>query len=127
FIVPKRLAGDETNDVAIVGLNHKMGYRATPNCAVNFGEGRTQPRGAPGAIGYLLGAPGQGLSLMFQMMNEARINVGLSGAAMAGRAWLLARDYARDRVQGRPLADRKAARPVPIDSHPDVRRMLLQA
>lgn len=120
FIVPKLLPDGSRNDVTIAGLNHKMGYRGTPNCAVNFGE-------ADGAIGWLLGAPGQGLALMFRMMNEARINVGLSGAAMAARAWLLARDYARDRVQGRPLTDRKAPRPVPIAHHPDVRRMLLQA
>lgn len=132
FIVPKVLPGGlegagDRNDVTIAGLNHKMGYRGTPNCAVNFGEGRHRPAGAEGAVGWLLGEPGQGLPIMFQMMNEARINVGLSGAAMAARAHLLARDYARDRVQGRPLTDRKAARPVPIDRHPDVRRMLLRA
>ncbi len=120
FIVPRLMEDGSLNDIAIAGLNHKMGYRGTPNCAVNFGENG-------GATGYLLGQPGQGLTIMFQMMNEARINVGLSGAAMAGRAWLLARDYARERVQGRPLADKRAARPVPIDTHPDVRRMLLQA
>lgn len=120
FIVPRLMEDGRRNDVEIAGLNHKMGYRGTPNCAVNFGENG-------GAVGYLLGQPGHGLTIMFQMMNEARINVGLSGAAMAGRAWLLARDYARDRVQGRPLENKLAVRPVPIDTHPDVRRMLLQS
>ena len=118
FIVPRLLPDGRPNDVRVIGLNHKLGYRGIPNCAVNFGDG-------PGAVGELLGQPGQGLPIMFQMMNEARINVGLSGAAMAGRAFLLARDYARSRLQGRPLADRKALRPVPIIHHPDVRRMLL--
>lgn len=128
FIVPKTLPGhwnDCANDVAVIGLNHKMGYRGTPNCALNFGDGRVTPGGRAGAIGYLLGEPGQGLAIMFQMMNEARINVGLSGAAMSGRAYLLARDYARERVQGRTVADKKAERPAPIIRHPDIRRMLL--
>jgi alkylation response protein AidB-like acyl-CoA dehydrogenase len=127
FIVPKNLPTDEggANDITIIGLNHKMGYRGTPNCAINFGEGRHRPDGSIGAIGYLLGEPGQGLAIMFQMMNEARINVGLSGAALAYRGYLLSRDYARERLQGRPLADKKAPKPVPIVRHPDVRRMLL--
>ncbi|MFO0514523.1 MAG: acyl-CoA dehydrogenase [Rhodobacterales bacterium] len=118
FIVPAALPDGRPNDVTITGLNHKLGYRGIPNCAVAFGDG-------PGAVGELLGQPGQGLPIMFQMMNEARINVGLAGAALASRAYLLARDYARQRLQGRPLADKRAARPVPIIRHPDVRRMLL--
>ena len=118
FIVPRRLPDGTLNDIRIAGLNHKLGYRGTPNCAVNFGEDG-------GAVGELLGQPGQGLPIMFQMMNEARINVGLSGAALASRAHLLARAYARDRLQGRALTDKGAARPVPIIRHPDVRRMLL--
>lgn len=118
FIVPRRLSDGTLNDVQIAGLNHKLGYRGTPNCAVNFGE-------KGGAVAELLGQPGQGLSIMFQMMNEARINVGLSGAALAGRAALLSRRYARDRLQGRALSDKSAPRPVPIIRHPDVRRMLM--
>jgi len=128
FIVPKTLRGawnDQPNDVKVIGLNHKMGYRGTPNCAVNFGDGHSRAGGSTGAIGFRLGEPGQGLAIMFQMMNEARINVGLSGAALAYRGYLLSRDYARERLQGRPLADKKAARPVPILRHPDVRRMIL--
>ena len=85
FLVPNTLPDGSPNDITVIGLNHKLGYRGTPNCAVNFGDG-------PGAVGELLGQPGQGLPIMFQMMNEARINVGLSGAAMTGRAFLLARD-----------------------------------
>ena len=128
FIVPKLLpAGwdDRDNDITVIGLNHKMGYRGTPNCALNFGDGRTRPGGRAGAVGYLLGEPGQGLGIMFQMMNEARINVGLSGAAISSRAYLLARDYARERLQGRTFGDKKAPKPVPLIRHPDVRRMLL--
>jgi acyl-CoA dehydrogenase len=141
FIVPKylvQLAGEgaaaqvtvgERNDVVLAGLNHKMGYRGTTNCLLNFGEGRFRPEGAPGAIGYLVDAPGRGLAAMFHMMNEARIGVGL-GATMLGYAgYLHALDYARNRPQGRPLvsaAGKDARAPqVPIIEHADVRRMLL--
>lgn len=122
FIVPKRLpeeAGGGGNDVTVAGLNHKMGYRGTPNCLLSFGE-------TEGAIGWRVGAEGDGLRIMFQMMNEARINVGLSGAAMAYRGWELSRAYAAERVQGRPVDNKRLDRPVAILRHPDVRRMLLQ-
>lgn len=122
FIVPKLLpeeAGGGRNDVVVAGLNHKMGYRGTPNCLLNFGEAGT------GATGWLIGAPGDGLKIMFQMMNEARINVGLGAAALACRGHLLSRAYAAERRQGRPLDDRKARDPVPLNRHADVRRMLL--
>ncbi|MFS8036684.1 acyl-CoA dehydrogenase [Xanthobacter sp. AM11] len=131
FIVPKHLpdelpGNNRRNDVEVAGLNHKMGYRGTPNCMLNFGEGaRHRPLGEAGAIGYLIGAAGQGLPIMFQMMNEARINVGLGAAALAYRGYLLACAYAAERVQGRALEDKKAPRPVPILRHPDVKRMLL--
>lgn len=133
FVVPKFLvdeAGEPTgerNDVALAGLNHKMGYRGTVNTLLNFGEGRHPVRGAAGAIGYRVGGPGEGLKHMFHMMNEARINVGM-GAAMLGVAGYGASlDYARTRLQGRPLEGTGAApdKPVPIVTHPDVRRMLL--
>ena len=68
FIVPKNLPdtwAEQANDVTIIGLNHKMGYRGTPNCAVNFGEGRNRPGGAAGAVGYLLGEPGHGLPIIY--------------------------------------------------------------
>ncbi|WP_372893133.1 acyl-CoA dehydrogenase [Rhodosalinus sp.] len=131
FLVPKVLpdmapGGAGPNDLAIAGLNHKMGYRGISNCLLNLGEGtRHRPGGTPGAVGWLVGEPGQGLAIMFQMMNEARINVGLGAAALAWRGYLLSRDYAFERRQGRPLEDRRAPAPVPLVRHPDVRRMLL--
>ncbi|MCH7343915.1 acyl-CoA dehydrogenase [Pelomonas sp. CA6] len=134
FIVPKqmvdaqgRLTG-ERNDVALAGLNHKLGYRGTTNCLLNFGEGRFQPGGRAGAVGYRVGQPGEGLRCMFHMMNEARIGVGL-GAVMLGYAGYEASlDYARQRPQGRPMtaAGKDASQPQrPIIEHADVRRMLL--
>ncbi|HEY6134953.1 MAG TPA: acyl-CoA dehydrogenase family protein, partial [Rubrivivax sp.] len=143
FIVPKQLVDEkagltgERNDVALAGLNHKLGYRGTTNALLNFGEGRFPVRGATGggldgrgagAIGYLVGRPGDGLRCMFHMMNEARIGVGL-GAVMLGRAGYEASlDYARTRTQGRPVtsgAKDAALPPVPIIEHTDVKRMLL--
>ncbi len=134
FIVPKKLVDErgqltgERNDVALAGLNHKLGYRGTTNTLLNFGEGRYPVRGAPGAIGYLVGRPGEGLRCMFHMMNEARIGVGL-GAVMLGYAGYEASlDYAKQRPQGRSIRPegKDAAQPqVPIIRHADVRRMLL--
>ncbi len=134
FIVPKKLVDTdgaltgERNDVALAGLNHKLGYRGIPNTLLNFGEGKYPVRGAAGAIGYLVGKPGEGLRCMFHMMNEARIAVGL-GATMLGYAGYEASlDYARQRPQGRPMgpAGKDASQPqVPIIAHADVRRMLL--
>ncbi len=134
FIVPKKLVDadgrltGERNDVALAGLNHKLGYRGIPNTLLNFGEGKYPLRGAPGAVGYLVGKPGEGLKCMFHMMNEARIGVGL-GAAMLGYAGYEASlDYARGRPQGRPVGvgGKDARQPqVPIIRHADVKRMLL--
>ena len=144
FIVPKNLVNTdgqltgERNDVALAGLNHKLGYRGTTNTLLNYGEGKfpvrspggTDKNGA-GAIGYLVGKPGEGLKCMFHMMNEARISVGL-GATMLGFAGFIASlDYAKDRPQGRPMIqgtkpnkDPNQAQ-VPIIEHADVKRMLL--
>ncbi len=125
FIVPKyRVAADggigARNGVHIAGLNHKMGYRGTVNAALNFGEG------AP-AVAELIGAPGQGLACMFHMMNEARIGVGMGAAALGYAGYRYSLDYARQRPQGRPAANKNpASKPVPIIEHADVRRMLLQ-
>ena len=134
FIVPKRLV-DETgaltgqrNDVALAGLNHKLGYRGTTNALLNFGEGKFLVRGKAGAIGYLVGTPGQGLRCMFHMMNEARIGVGL-GAVMLGMAgYETSLAYAKQRMQGRPITGAgkdAAAPPVPLMAHADILRMLL--
>jgi butyryl-CoA dehydrogenase len=124
FIVPKRRVDErggpgETNNITLVGLNHKMGQRGTTNCLLNFGErGPTE--------GYLVGEPHQGLRYMFDMMNEARISVG-HGAVTSGLAgYLYSLDYASERRQGRLPGHKDAASAqVPIIQHPDVKRMLL--
>jgi butyryl-CoA dehydrogenase len=110
FIVPKkmvdaggRLTG-ERNDVALAGLNHKCGWRGTTNTLLNFGEGRFKPGGRAGAIGYLVGQPGQGLRCMFHMMNEARIGVGMAATMLGMAGYEVSLDYAKQRPQGRPLA-----------------------
>jgi butyryl-CoA dehydrogenase len=134
FIVPKKLVDvegrltGERNDVSLAGLNHKLGYRGTTNTLLNFGEGKYPVRGQPGAIGYLVGRPGDGLRCMFHMMNEARIGVGM-GAVMLGYAGYEASlEYARNRPQGRAIgpAGKDATQPqVRIVEHADVKRMLL--
>jgi alkylation response protein AidB-like acyl-CoA dehydrogenase len=126
FIVPKFLPDDRgRNDVVVAGLNHKMGFRGIPNCLLNLGEGRFTPGGHAGAIGYRVGEIGQGLPIMFQMMNEARIGVGLGAAMLAYRGYMLARHYAMERTQGRTTKSRVDTPPVPIIAHADVKRMLL--
>jgi len=117
FIVPKLLPDGSRSDITVAGLNHKMGYRGTANCLLNFGE-------SGGALGWIVGEPGQGLRQMFQMMNEARIGVGIGAAALGYRGYRLSVAYARERLQGRPDGSRDGA-PVPIAQHADVRRMLL--
>jgi butyryl-CoA dehydrogenase len=134
FIVPKKLVDTqgaltgERNDVALAGLNHKLGYRGIPNTLLNFGEGRYPVRGAAGAIGYLVGQPGEGLRCMFHMMNEARIAVGLGAACLGYAGYEASLDYARNRPQGRSTGpggkDPKQPQ-VPIIRHADVKRMLL--
>ncbi|MGY5330038.1 acyl-CoA dehydrogenase [Pseudomonas protegens] len=124
FIVPKFLVNDDgslgpRNDVLLAGLFHKMGWRGTTSTALNFGDNGQ-------CVGYLVGKPHHGLSYMFQMMNEARIGVGM-GAVMLGYAgYLYSLEYARQRPQGR-LPDSKdpSTAPVAIIQHADVRRMLL--
>ena len=133
FIVPRSLVGSdgnvgERNDVSLAGLNHKLGYRATVNCALNFGEGRFTPEGRAGAIGYLVGKPGEGLAGMFHMMNDARIGVGLGAVALGYAGYLHALDYARNRPQGRlpgPAGKDPSQPQEPLVAHADVRRMLL--
>ena len=138
FVVPKYLADGTRNDVALVGLNHKMGNRATTNTLLNFGDGThspttvpgavpTQPaRSAPGAVGYLVGEEHKGLSYMFHMMNEARIGVGFLATALGYAGYQASLEYARVRTQGRPIASKDpSSKPVPIIEHADVKRMLL--
>jgi alkylation response protein AidB-like acyl-CoA dehydrogenase len=121
FIVPKFLVKEDgslgaRNDVRTVSLEHKLGIHASPTCVLAYGDNG-------GAIGYLVGAENRGLECMFTMMNNARLNVGLQGVAIAERAYQQARDYARARVQGNPIGAKASA--LPIAYHPDVKRMLL--
>jgi butyryl-CoA dehydrogenase len=134
FIVPKKLVDTEgrltgeRNDVALAGLNHKCGWRGTTNTLLNFGEGRYRPGGQAGAVGYLVGRPGEGLRCMFHMMNEARIGVGLAATMLGLAGYEASLDYARQRPQGRPITGAgkdPAQPPVPIVEHADVKRMLL--
>jgi len=134
FIVPKHLVdvdGQLTgvrNDVALAGLNHKCGWRGTTNTLLNFGEGKFKPGGQAGAIGYLVGKPGEGLRCMFHMMNEARIGVGMAAAMLGMAGYEASLAYARQRPQGRPLQSggKDPNQPqVPIIEHADIKRMLL--
>ncbi|HMN80416.1 MAG TPA: acyl-CoA dehydrogenase [Burkholderiaceae bacterium] len=125
LVVPKLLP-EGRNDVVLAGLNHKMGYRGTTNCLLNFGEGKFRPGGRAGAVGWLVGERHQGLAYMFHMMNEARIGVGLGAVMLGYTAYLHALQYARTRPQGRRPRDKDPRAPqVPIVAHADVRRMLL--
>jgi butyryl-CoA dehydrogenase len=134
FIVPKRMVNaqgeltGERNDVALAGLNHKLGWRGTTNTLLNFGEGKFKPGGQAGAVGYLVGEPGQGLRCMFHMMNEARIGVGMAATMLGMAGYEASLAYARQRPQGRAITEggKDASRPqVPIIEHADVKRMLL--
>ena len=116
------------NDVALAGLNHKLGWRGTVNTLLNFGEGRFPVDGRPGAVGYLVGQPGEGLKCMFHMMNEARIAIGMAATMLGLAGYEASLDYARTRAQGRPVgsAGKDASQPpVRLIEHADIRRMLL--
>lgn len=123
FAVPRRRVEGEAlrdNDVETAGLVHKIGWRGIPSVILSFGE-------QGDCHGYLVGEPHKGIAYMFQMMNEARILVGLGGAATANVAYHEAVAYARVRAQGRPLTSRDPSQPqAPIIEHADVRRMLLR-
>ena len=134
FIVPKKIvdtSGEltgERNDVALAGLNHKCGWRGTTNALLNFGEGKFKPGGKAGAVGYLVGKPGDGLRCMFHMMNEARIGVGLAATMLGMAGYEASLDYAKQRAQGRPITTGGKAveqKPIPIIEHADIKRMLL--
>jgi alkylation response protein AidB-like acyl-CoA dehydrogenase len=127
FIVPKQLVDadgaltGQRNDIALAGLNHKLGWRGTTNTLLNFGE-------QGGAVGYLVGRTGEGLKCMFHMMNEARIGIGMAAAMLGMAGYEAALAYARQRPQGRPItgAGKDPTQPqVPIVRHADVKRMLL--
>ena len=124
FAVPRNRINDDgtvgtDNDVRLAGINHKMGWRGTVNCVLSFGEqGRCRAE--------LVGLPHHGLEYMFQMMNAARLGIGMNAVALGYAGYLHALAYARERPQGRPVAARNPkSPPVPILRHGDVRRMLL--
>ena len=124
FIVPKlRVNADGSlgahNNIALAGLNHKMGHRGTTNCLLNFGE-------AGACHGYLIGEAHQGLRYMFHMMNEARIGVGRGAVMSALAGYLYSLDYACNRPQGRHPHDKDPSSPqVMIIEHADVKRLML--
>ncbi|MBI4961772.1 MAG: acyl-CoA dehydrogenase [Desulfomonile tiedjei] len=122
FVVPKvRVLDDgspgEPNDVLCAGVEHKLGLHGSPTCVLNFGDNDN-------CIGYLCGEENKGLPHMFQMMNSARINIGVAGIGIASTAYQNALAYTKERIQGADVARRKSGE-VPIIDHPDVRRMLL--
>jgi len=123
FVVPKKRIAENgelvANDLNVAGIYHKLGYRGAPITQLSLGENND-------CRGYLVGEPHQGLPYMFQMMNEARIDVGIGAAAIASAAYHAALEYARERPQGRVLKAKDLALPqVPIIQHADVKRMLL--
>ena len=124
FLVPKNRVNDDGsigdfNNIALAGLNHKMGCRGATNCLLNFGE-------SGDSKGYLVGEPNQGLANMFHMMNEARISVGMSAVMTGLGGYLYSLDYARNRPQGRPLVNRNPEDPqIMISEHADIKRMLM--
>lgn len=123
FVVPKkRIENGEfvDNDVITAAVEKKLGIHASATCALNFGE-------KDNCIGYLLGQENQGMRIMFNMMNEARLAVGFQGLAQATAAYMHALRYAKERYQGPEISSMKdpTAPKVPIIEHPDVRRMLM--
>jgi butyryl-CoA dehydrogenase len=144
FIVPKKMVNEKAeltgvrNDVALAGLNHKCGWRGTTNTLLNFGEGKFRVQtdntasDGSGAVGYLVGEPGRGLSYMFHMMNEARIGVGMAATMLGMAGYEASLAYAKNRPQGRPVARGSqkvvkdaAQAQVRIIEHADIKRMLL--
>ena len=122
FVVPKFMVGKDgslgkRNDVHCVSIEHKMGIRASPTAVLQYGD-------HGGAVGYIVGQENRGLEYMFIMMNAARYAVGVQGIAIAERAYQKAAQFARDRVQSRPV-DGSMSTSAPIIHHPDVRRMLM--
>ncbi|RJO66660.1 MAG: acyl-CoA dehydrogenase [Myxococcales bacterium] len=125
FIVPKIRIDQQgkmqgPNDVTCVRIEEKMGIHGSPTCQMSFGE-KGQCKG------WILGQEGDGIKIMFNMMNEARIEVGLQGCSTANAAYQNAKSYAKERLQGSSIKNFKdpTAPRVPIIDHPDVRRQLM--
>jgi len=124
FIVPKYRVEDDGSvgafhDVVTAGIEHKLGLRGNATATLSFGDNGE-------CRGWLLGEPNRGLAYMFQLMNHARIATGLQATSLAANAYQHALQYSRERLQGRPIAEKDLTAPQsPIIKHPDVRRMLL--
>jgi alkylation response protein AidB-like acyl-CoA dehydrogenase len=124
FVVPKFLVNDDgsngaANNVDCVNLEHKLGIHGSPTCTLTFGSSGE-------SLGWLVGEPNKGMRYMFQMMNEARLSVGMQGGALANAAYQVALEYAKERPQGTLLSQMKDpnAGQTAIINHPDVQVML---
>ena len=117
FICPKMLPDGQRNDVHCVSIEHKLGIKASPTAVLQYGD-------HGGATAWVIGQENRGLEYMFIMMNAARYQVGMQGIAVAERAYQKAVQYAKDRVQSRPV-DGSMPGSAPIIHHPDVKRMLM--
>ncbi len=122
FVVPQKRVtphGLQPNGVVTAGVYHKMGYKGAPIAHLMFGTDTD-------CVGYLVGEPHKGLSYMFQMMNEARVGVGMNATAIGTAAYYASLAYAKERPQGRPIAAKDPTQPQTlIIHHADVKRMLL--
>lgn len=126
FLVPKFLVNEdgllgERNDVRCSGIEHKLGIHASPTCTMIYGD-------AGGAVGWLIGEENKGLACMFTMMNNARLNVGIQGVAIAERAYQQAIEFAKTRRQGRAIGSTSGSSALNMNAiidHPDVKRMVL--
>ncbi|MDX5476993.1 MAG: acyl-CoA dehydrogenase, partial [Cyclobacteriaceae bacterium] len=120
FVVPqKKVPFGESNDVLTEGIYHKMGYKGAPIAHLMIGSN-------DGCEGFLVGEPHKGLSYMFQMMNEARVGVGMNAAAIGTAAYYSSLSYAKERPQGRKIGEKDPSKPqIPIIQHADVKRLLL--
>jgi alkylation response protein AidB-like acyl-CoA dehydrogenase len=123
FVVPKYHVNPDgsigkPNDVTTTGIEHKMGIKGSATCSLSFGDNDK-------CVGYLLGVERQGMKIMFQMMNEARLDVSQQALGTASSAYMHAITYAKNRIQGADSAKKGDFTSVPIVKHPDVKRMLL--
>ena len=127
FLVPKFLVNADgslgaRNDLICHSVEHKLGIHGSPTCTMIYGDGKFGDE--PGALGWLLGEENRGLACMFTMMNNARLNVGIQGVAMAEAAYQKALEYANERTQGKAPGWQGEGMS-PIVEHPDVQRDLL--
>jgi alkylation response protein AidB-like acyl-CoA dehydrogenase len=123
FVVPKYLVNPDgsigrPNDIITTGIEHKMGIKGSATCSLSFGDNDQ-------CVGYLLGAERQGMKIMFQMMNEARLDVAQQALGTASSAYMHAVTYAKNRIQGADPAKKGDFTSAPIVKHPDIKRTLL--